>query len=235
MVRPTFIDAGGAPGTLYEPSERCAEVTVPGAAVLVVTAPGEPRSGYARTYVDLARRLSRDRVSTLVVGVSERARNPWVDWSYVVAGALDAIEARGAVPRVVVARGLSAAVACRTVRDLPVVALGWGPVPYDHEVPRVGDLAALGFEEAWEASGVPERLVEALQADVDGADCAESLVRAGRVVAVLPYRPDPVRLPVSDAETVHAPPGVTDALFRRHWERAWAVATVRCLVLESTR
>jgi hypothetical protein len=172
-------------------------------AVMLVTAPGEARSGHARLFTELANGLRADGLAVVVVspGVHGRAQDVAEAWPEQVNAALDWMRAEGLNSRLAVTRGLSVAVAHGL--GLPGLALHAplhataSPVECGLEdLPRARSQVAAWLHELAAASLVPPR--------------DWSQLRAGQ-----------------DREATSQP--LKDPLFRLTWERALVVATVRCL------
>jgi hypothetical protein len=216
-VRPEFTRLGDEPGevTLYRATRRRADA----AAVVVFPAPGEPRSGYSRTYRELARELAPAGVSTMVVDLDPIDDPDLVDrWRR----RGDAARAFGAEQGhqvvLTVARGLSwAAIGDGAGEDVALVEPADGDeVPCPHFPDE--KLCRWGFEEVWRGSPVPDQIARRIAESRSSRPEKATIIRhAGGSADQATASPRP-------------PTSVTDPLFRRVWERSWLVATLAGLV-----
>jgi hypothetical protein len=211
--------------TRYTPPRRIRDARGRSAGVVVIAAPGESRAGYARTFTELAHALGADGITTCVVGLKV-TEDPGPDlvtrWRTAVDRIVAMLAEEHTDPALLVTRGIACA-ALPTDPPAPVAAI----CPVTPSI--TGEKSALsremllyvGFEEIWEHSPMPTRLIAAAMSRM-------STGGAEQWTAILPASDN-----VTNMERwVHrqaGPGSVADPLFRRVWERAWLVAILRCL------
>jgi len=213
--------------TRYAPPRQIRDARGRGAGVVVIAAPGESRAGYARTFTELAQALGADGITTCVVGLKPRlAEDPGADlvtrWRTAVDRFVAMLAEEQTDPALFVARGVACA-ALPADPSAPVAAVCPATPAITDEKSALSRemLPYAGFEEIWEHSPMPARMIAAAMPHVS-ADGPE------RWTAILPAT-DKAANAVRWVHRLAGPGSVSDPLFRRVWERAWLVAILRCL------
>ncbi|WEH12243.1 hypothetical protein [Streptomyces sp. VNUA24] len=194
------------------------------AAVVVVTAPGEPRSGYGRLYSELAKRLGDQGMALLVVGLgmpladlpSHHGTSIVEGWRETIAGGLALLRSRRMGVALVAVRGVGRVALPEGIR--PILVLPPGPLSAPDSAPDL----RVGVAEH-PPSPLLERLLALVQDDgLSGIDPAWTVVAQSGRAADSP----------AGCRVIQAPPGVHDPFFRPVWEREWLISTLCCIVRE---